>query len=242
MFLIPIERDNPTRHHPYVVYALLILNVVATLGTIFMNREVLYRDYGFVPTDPSLVSAVTSMFLHANLWHLLGNMFFLWMFGDNIEDVIGSLGFLGLYLLCGLAAAGSHMVVGGRSDVPLIGASGAISGIVGLYLAFFPRMPTDLVFYFFWWEIKTLQVTTVGAVGVWFGEQLLLGLLLRFTGLDEYIPIAFWAHVGGAVAGLLAGLALVNLGYVRRYADDGRRNPFVGYVSSMKTSDLEPTN
>lgn len=186
--------------------------------------------FGFVPDEPTWPDAVTSMFLHGSVWHFLGNMFFLWMFGDNVEDVVGGLPFLGLYFLSGVAATGSHLLLAGAGDVPLIGASGAISGLLGAYVIFFPRVPTDLSLVVLRWEVKSFEVTAVSAVAAWLGTQLLFGALTTVTGLDEVIGIAFWAHVGGLLAGLTIGLAFVQLGFTRRYAAETLRHPILGYV------------
>jgi membrane associated rhomboid family serine protease len=239
MWIIPVERDNPIRHRPYVVYALLLLNLAAAIATLAAGPEAVYRDFGFVPTEPSWTTLLTSMFLHGSLWHLLGNMFFLWMFGDNVEDVLGSVTFVAVYLLSGAAAVGLHLVMSPESHVPLIGASGAISGILGVYAAFFPRVPTDLSIILLRWEVKTFHVTALGAIGVWFGEQLLLGWVTAVSGLDEYIPIAFWAHVGGLVFGAALGAALVRCGCMRHYTGGGR-HPLLGYLPYRPSSPAPP--
>ena len=231
MWIIPVERDNPIRHRPYVVYALLFLNLAAAIATLAGGPETVYRNYGFIPAEPSWTTLLTSMFLHGSLWHFLGNMFFLWMFGDNVEDVLGSVVFGGVYLLSGAAAAGLQLVMSPDSHLPLIGASGAISGILGAYAAFFPEVPTDLSIILLRWEVKSFQLKALGAIGVWFGEQLLLGWVLYVSGLDKYVPIAFWAHVGGLVFGAAVGAALVRCGCMRHYTG-GARHPLLGYLPS----------
>ena len=233
IFLIPIEREHPTRHRSYLVYALLVVNTAVGVLTLIAGPEAVYQDYGFTPNAPSWTTLLTSMFLHGSVWHLLGNMFFLWMFGDNVEDVLGPVLFLAVYLVCGAAAAGVHLLVSSGSDLPLIGASGAISGVLGVYLVFFPKTPTDLTFFLLRWEVKTLHVTAVGAVGAWFGEQLLLAVITAVTGLDEFVGVAFWAHVGGVVAGVVLAVGLVALGYLSRYqAGEDSWHPMLGYVRS----------
>ncbi|MDP9069910.1 MAG: rhomboid family intramembrane serine protease [Actinomycetota bacterium] len=169
-------------------------------------------------------------------------MFFLWMFGDNVEDVLGSGTFLVAYLLSGAAASGTHLAMSSASDLPLIGASGAISGILGVYVVFFPKVPTELSLFLLLWEVKTLQVTAAGAVGAWFGEQLVLAWVTAVTGLDRFVGVAFWAHVGGLLTGAALAAGLVRLGYIRRYTSaDGVRNPLLGYVrSSPRANDRHP--
>ncbi len=153
------------------------------------------------------------------------------MFGDNVEDVLGPALFLAVYIVCGAAASGAHLLVNSGSDLPLIGASGAISGVLGLYLVFFPKTPTDLSFFLLRWEVTTIHVTAVGAVGAWFGEQLLLAVITAVSGLDEFIGVAFWAHVGGLVAGVVLALGLVALGSTKRHhAGEDSWHPVLGYV------------
>src|SRR5215510_14610193 len=206
MFILPIESDNPVRHRPYALYAIIAVNVVVFVLTFtpppyVSVQEALFRRYGFIPAEPSLATGVTSMFLHAGFAHLLGNMFFFWMFGDNVEDILGELFFLLSYFLCGAAATLGFLACHASSPVPLVGASGAISGIAGLYLVFFPRARAELVLYVWRWEIASVPTTTLAAVGVWFGEQTLLAVVTELTALKDYVNTAFLSHVGGFVAG-----------------------------------------
>ena len=236
MYIVPVERDHPTKHRSYVVYALLIANIVVGGLTLVAGPETVYRSYGFVPNDPGWVTLFTSMFLHGSFWHLLGNMFFLWMFGDNVEDVVGPGTFLAVYLLSGAAAGGAHLVMSSSSDLPLVGASGATSGILGVYLIFFPKVQTDLVFVVLRWEVMTLQMTAAAAGGVWFAQQVLFALVTAMTGLDEFVGIAFWAHVGGLLAGAALAVCLTRAGYIGRYKAGGPRNPLLGYLRSQPRS------
>jgi membrane associated rhomboid family serine protease len=231
MFVIPVEKNNPIRHTPWVVYSLIALNILIFIVTIFsFKSNWVYNRFGFVPSEPRIITAFTSMFLHAGIWHILGNMFFFWMFGDNIEDVIGPVFFILAYLICGFAATGLHYIFNYGSKVPCVGASGAISGVVGLYLTFFPRTKTDLVFYIFRFEIKTITTTAFVAIGVWFIEQATLGLAIHFTGLRSYVPIAFWAHIGGLIAGILIGLLFISFGFLNNYSKKSGRNLIFGYA------------
>lgn len=226
-----MEVEHPTRHRAYAVYALLLVNTAAGVLSIVGGPTDVYKDFGFIPDDPDWADVATSMFLHGSLWHFLGNMFFLWMFGDNVEDVVGPVPFVVTYFVSGAAASGAHLLLGSAGDIPLIGASGAISGILGVYLVFFPRIPTDLALVLFHWELKTFHVTAVGAVGAWVAVQLLFGLLTSATGLDEFVGIAFWAHVGGLLAGAALGGAFLLFGFIRRYDEaSSPRNPLLGYV------------
>jgi membrane associated rhomboid family serine protease len=140
------------------------------------------------------------MFLHAGLWHVLGNMYFFWMFAPKLEERLGSWLFALSYFACGIGAAGLQTLFTPGSTIPMVGASGAISGVAGMYFVLFPRSPFDLQLYLGWWRVKCFNALTRGAVGVWIGEQFLLGLI---TSATQSVGIAFWAHVGGFAAGFL---------------------------------------
>ena len=231
MFLVPVERDNPTRHTSWVVYALLVANLAAAVATLVAGSSKVFEAYGFVPTDPTWPDLVTSMFLHGNLWHIVGNLIFLWSFGDNVEDVLGAVPFLALFLLSGAVACGAHLAMNPTSELPLIGASGGISGVLGAYVVFFPRVPTDLSLVVLRWEVRSFKVTALVAAWAWFAQQVVFGWVLRLTGLDEVVPIAFWAHVGGVVAGVALAAAFLAAGCMRSYAEDGcPRTTLFGYV------------
>jgi membrane associated rhomboid family serine protease len=147
------------------------------------------------------------MFLHGGWLHLLGNMWFLWMFGKDVENSIGIWLFTLMYLLCGLGGGLLHFAFNFRSPVPCVGASGAISGVMGCFFILFPKADVDLAIYLGWFRIKTIQTHTTAAVGTWMGEQALLGLLSQAIRISS---VAFWAHVGGFVAGIAVGLAFKN--------------------------------
>jgi membrane associated rhomboid family serine protease len=237
MFVLPVEEDNPTRHRHYALWALIAANTVVFLPTWLLTDHLqFFQTYGLVPAHPSLVTAYTSMFLHAGWMHLLGNMLFLMMFGDNIEDVIGPVLFLLAYFLGGFAAVFSYLPLHSASTIPLVGASGAISAVVGMYLVFFPYAKADLVIYFLRWEITAIPTTIIGAVAAWFAEQLALMLFAEFTSLGQFVRVAFSAHVGGFLAGAACGLLFVTLGYVRRYVANAPRNRVFGYVTQPPVS------
>lgn len=224
MFLVPIEGYNPTRHAHYVLRAVIGLNVAAFAGSwlwiLFTRDTGLFSQFGFVPAHPSSLTLLTSMFLHGGLLHLLGNMFFLWIFGDNVEDVLGGPLFLGCYLLCGLAAVFAYYPFHAHSTVPLVGASGAISGVIGMYLVFFPKVRAELCIYLFRFELARFPVTIFAAVLAWLAEQVVLALLTEMTALGKLVPVAFSAHVGGFLAGCALGWGLRLLGLVRRYLEE----------------------
>jgi membrane associated rhomboid family serine protease len=141
---------------------------------------------------------LTSMFLHGGWMHLIGNMLFLWIFGDNMEDLLGHWGFLGFYLAAGLAAAAGQIIAGPGSTIPMVGASGAIAGVMGGYLLFFPRARIDVLVVI----VVLIKIFTIPAwvmLGLWFGLQLVNGLSMDVAGGG----VAYWAHAGGFLAGLV---------------------------------------
>lgn len=209
MFIVPFVKDNPVRRVPWLVLGLIAVNTGLLVATwSFGNTQALFMKYGFTPTQPELRTILTSMFLHAGFWHLAGNMFFLWMFGNQVENAFGHWFFAAVYLVCGASAAGLHYLLNLHSAVPCVGASGAISGIVGAFAVLFPRAKFDLDIYLGWWHVKTIPTRTLGAVGAWIAEQVVLGLITQAT---HSTSIAFWAHVGGFLAGLLIALVFLRV-------------------------------
>lgn len=213
--MFPIRDHNPSGRVPYVTYVLIALNVLAFLGyaqALFNpdQREIaaFYDTWALVPAE--YVAGIdqhtlfTSMFLHGGLLHIGGNMLFLWIFGDNLEDRLGHLGFLAFYLATGAGASLAHVYADTASTVPTVGASGAIAGVMGGYLLLFPRARVDvlLILGFF---IRVMTWPAYAMLGVWFGLQLLGGVA---TVNDEGGGVAYWAHAGGFLAGA-AGVSLV---------------------------------
>ena len=203
MFIFPYNRDNSVEDTPWAVVGLIVINSVLLVLTWFAGpTDALFARYGFTPAHPLLSTAFTSMFLHAGFWHLFGNMWFLWMFGNQVEKILGRWVFCLAYLACGLGGDLLHYLFNSTSAIPSVGASGAISGIAGCFFVLFPKANFDLVFYFRFWTLKTIHTYTGIAVGAWIAEQALLGVLsLKF----QAFSIAFWAHVGGFAVGLAAG-------------------------------------
>ena len=203
MFILPINKDNPVRTLPFVVYALMVVNgIVLIVTSLGYSSQAVFLQYGFIPAQHRPITVLTSMFLHAGFWHYAGNMFFLWMFGNRVENLLGKALFLPAYLLCGAGGAWLHFVLDPASTVPCVGASGAISGIAGIFFVLFPKANFDLVFYFGWFRIGSIPAKTYGAVGAWIGEQTLLGIITQVAHVSS---IAFWAHVGGFITGLAVG-------------------------------------
>lgn len=212
------------RSLPLANWLLIAVNVLAFLfETTLAPRQLaaLTRAFGLVPlrlvADPSVGQALTvftSMFLHGGWWHLISNLWVLYIFGDNVEDRMGHARYLLFYLLCGLAAALVHVLVSPSSRVPTIGASGAISGVMGAYLLLFPRarVVTLIPGFLLPWFV---EVPALIFIGFWFVSQLFNGLfaLAATEGVHTYGGVAWWAHVGGFAVGLLT----VKLFERRRY-------------------------
>ncbi|TMM55154.1 rhomboid family intramembrane serine protease [Sulfitobacter sabulilitoris] len=205
--MFPIRDHNPSGRTPFVTYALIAANVglfLSQLGLMHDARALngLYIDWALIPARISsgdgFYTLLTSMFLHGGLMHLAGNMLFLWIFGDNVEDEMGHLPFLGFYLGAGLIGGVLHYVSAPMSGVPTIGASGAIAGVMGGYLLLFPRARVDILFIF----IVFFRIFPIPAwimLAVWFGMQFIGGI-----GADPSMGgVAYWAHAGGFLAGLV---------------------------------------
>jgi len=214
--MFPIRDHNPSGRTPFVTYALIAINCVVFLVYYpFLQEPELsyfFYDWGFVPRFVSegvgFGGLLTHMFLHGGWLHLLGNMLFLFIFGDNVEDEMGHLSFLGFYLLAGLAAAGLQYVSDPMSEAPMVGASGAIAGVMGAYLLLFPKARVDvLIIFVIFFRVFTIPAWVV--LGVWFGLQLFNGTMTP----TEDGGVAYWAHAGGFVAGLvMASRTLMRLG------------------------------
>lgn len=207
--MFPIRDHNPSQCRPIVTYVLIAANVVMYLLTLPMldGGEMLWARLALYPLAISngemLWGLLTHMFLHAGFMHIAGNMLFLWIFGDNLEDQMGRVGFLAFYLACGLAAAAGQIAADPFSPVPMVGASGAIAGVMGGYLLLFPKARIDILFIF----IIFFKIFTVPAwimLILWFAIQLFGG----FTSVGSGGGVAYWAHAGGFVAGLVLTLPI----------------------------------
>jgi membrane associated rhomboid family serine protease len=201
--MIPLRDVIPSRTTPVVTVALIALNAVVFLYEQTLSDNQLERfvlSYGLVPVDFTWSGVLTSMFLHGGWGHFLGNMLYLWIFGDNVEDRLGHGRFTVFYVLCGALAAAGQMLFNPASGVPMIGASGAISGVLGAYLVMFPhsRVLTLVPIIFF---IQILEIPAVILLGFWFVMQLFSGIGALGARADVG-GVAFWAHAAGFVAGL----------------------------------------
>jgi membrane associated rhomboid family serine protease len=229
VFILPLNEDGYIGRRAYVLLGLVVLNALALAATYILpaSSDAVFQQYGFVPAHPHLSTLLSWMFLHTGFWHLAGNIFFLWMFGLPRGEYLRPLAICGaLHHWCGATAL--HYLFNSASDIPCVGASGAISGIVGCYLMLFPRSRFEIVVVFFWWPIKTIETYTYGAIGAWIGEQAILALLTQAV---RFSSVAFWAHIGGFLTGAaLTWLLLLVAPQLRRR---GEQPPVVRFVRGI---------
>ena len=229
--MIPISDDNPTLHTPWMTWLLIGVTAAAWIvlqgaGLDGARLAASVCNLGMVPAeltggrpvgfavpigrglacvvdDESInwLTPLTSMFLHGSWGHIIGNLWFFWVFGNNIEDSMGPGRFLVFYILCGLLAAAAHVLTAGTSPVPTVGASGAISGVLGAYLVLYPHARVNLLFWIVIF-VRVIPVPAWMALLWWFGWQVISGLpALSPMRPDISGGVAFWAHVGGFIAG-----------------------------------------
>ena len=211
--MIPIRDDNPQVDTPIATYSLIALNVLAWVvfqgfgNDAALNASVC--EYGLIPGDlfsdgggqrvcratGAWSGLVSSMFMHGSWMHIIGNMWFLWVFGDNIEDSMGTARFFIFYLLSGLAAAAAQIISDPSSMIPMVGPSGAIGGVMGAYIVLYPKVKVHMLVF-----IMIFRVPAIAMLGYWMGVQLLGGI--SSVGVSGG-GTAFWAHVGGFAAGAI---------------------------------------
>jgi membrane associated rhomboid family serine protease len=213
--MIPLRDELPFRSKPYLTVSLIAVNILVFLYQMSLGLDgmrTFVAGLGAIPAVitgqpgvsivqpvPAYLTMITSMFLHGGLMHLGGNMLFLWIFGNNVEDVMGRGRFLIFYLVCGVAAALGHIILQPASQVPMVGASGAISGVLGAYLIMFPRSRiVTLLFFFF--VIQVVKVPALFFLGFWIILQFISGTLS--LGMQGQGGVAWFAHVGGFLAGV----------------------------------------
>lgn len=219
--MIPYKDDNPTAHFPVITILLIVVNTLVFLYQISSNtdsRAIVY-SYGVIPYNllhgnegigiPIAINIFTSMFLHGGILHLAGNMLYLWIFGNNIEDKLGIFRFIIFYLLCGVIATYTHALTDPSSRIPMIGASGAISGILGAYLVLFPRARIHTLI-FFGFFIQVIKIPAIIVIGFWIVIQFMNGILSK--GIYGGGGVAWFAHIGG----FLAGIILIKLFFRKR--------------------------
>ncbi len=211
--MFPLRDHNPSNRTPFVTWALIVANVVIFLSyypALSGSEQRLmgfFADWALVPAEvlggQDGHTILTSMFLHGGWMHLIGNMLFLYIFGDNLEDLLGHVTFLAFYLASGVAAAAGQIIAGPGSTIPMVGASGAIAGVMGAYLLFFPRARIDVLVII----VILIRIFTIPAwlmLGLWFALQLVNGLSMDVAGGG----VAYWAHAGGFIAGVALVLPL----------------------------------
>jgi membrane associated rhomboid family serine protease len=215
--MIPLRDDQPRFSTPFVTYFLVALNLLIFLFEAALTPDslkILLYQFGMVPANITnylsgssrlglvavLLPALTSMFLHGSWMHVIGNMWFLWIFGDNIEDYLGHFSYLSFYLASGLAAAFAQVILSPHSQVPTVGASGAIAGVLGAYFVLYPKARVLI-----WFPILFLfHLPAWVMLGYWFLMQFVSGAATSLAAYsDTRGGVAFWAHVGGFVAGIV---------------------------------------
>jgi membrane associated rhomboid family serine protease len=227
--MIPLFDDVPARRPPLVNYTLIALNVLVFLWEVSLGDRLEPAIYqlGVVPVRFLQVGGLgqwftilTSMFLHGGAWHLTSNMLALWIFGDNVEDRMGSFRYLVFYLICGVVASLAHIYFSAQSGVPSVGASGAISGVLAAYLVLYPTASVYTLFPIFLFWVEILRIPAIIYLGIWFLSQLVNGLFsLSVNTFQSGGGVAWWAHIGGFVAGLLL-VHLFRQPTPKRYADE----------------------
>lgn len=222
--MVPLRDENPISITPYVTYALIVINILVFLYEITLDSSQLsqfFQSYAVVPKQltasfqgvtvnpyfPEWLTLITSQFLHGGFLHVGGNMLYLWIFGNNVEEELGSIRFLIFYLACGVLASLTQWYFSPDSTIPSLGASGAIAGVMGAYILRFPqaRILTLIPLGFF---ITTLRIPAIFFLGFWFFQQALYGVASLQTQMNvgmESGGIAYWAHAGGFVFGFLLG-------------------------------------
>lgn len=231
--MIPIRDNNPTRRFPYVVVALIAINILVFIGQ-ELSRDPRYMGLAMIPINvtegkvvaqpeidtgklvrtpwgiqplryktpalsPPWLTIFTAMFLHGGLVHIAGNMLYLWIFGNNIEERLGHLGFLVFYIVCGVAAAYAHILSDPLSKLPTVGASGAVAGVLGAYFLLFPGAKVDTLLVGLFWVM--VRIPAVIVLGMWFLIQIWSASVVATVG--SHGGVAWWAHIGGFVTGMV---------------------------------------
>ena len=196
----PYKDDNPRVLFPFVTYGIIGLNILVFWAQFFVyGNERLISTFAFVPYEFKLFTIFTSMFMHGGLMHIIGNMWFLYIFGDNVESILGHVRFLLFYLFCGIGAAVAQFLIQPDSTTPMVGASGAIAGVLGAYMIKFPKARVHVLAVIFIF-ISTIVVPAQLVLGLWFLMQLSGGL--GSLGFDTTGGIAWFAHIGGFIVGI----------------------------------------
>lgn len=191
----PLKDENPRQKFPFVNFGFIIINIIAFMFSL-ISFEYFIETYGFTPAKFSVLTLFTSMFLHGGIAHIFGNMWFLYIFGDNIEDKFGHFKYVIFYVLSGIAASLLHFLLNIGSSIPAVGASGAISGVLGAYIVLFPHVKVYVTGAYG----HAGKVSAAFMLGIWFLFQLING---TFSLFGAQSGIAFFAHIGGFVFGVV---------------------------------------
>jgi rhomboid family protein len=216
--MFPIGDDNSMRRtFPVITYALIALNFLfffleLTAGDAFILRWAFIPDRFLANPTGEIITIFTAMFMHAGWLHILGNMLYLWIFGDNVEDQLGHFVFLIFYFLCGIAATFAQFALSIGSNVPNLGASGAIAGVLGAYILLFPRGRVNVLM-----GMVVIPMPALIVIGLWFVLQLCSGAG-TFSNTAQMGGVAYFAHIGGFIAGLV--MAFLFRGNSSKYAQD----------------------
>jgi membrane associated rhomboid family serine protease len=217
--MIPLKDNIPSSRTPVITVGLIVINVLVYLNQLTLPPRAAVRFvylYGLIPLEissgdlmvphpvPLYGTILTSMFVHGGLFHLAGNMLYLWIFGDNVEDRLGRVRYLLFYLLSGVGAAAAQILSDPHSKIPMVGASGAISGVLGAYLLLYPHARV-VTLVFFGWFVRVIEIRALIVLGFWILVQLASGLL---TWGAQVGGVAWFAHIGGFVAGLVMVIPL----------------------------------
>jgi len=245
--MIPVRDDNPQIDTPIATYTLIGLNIIAWLVFQGFGNEATLNasvcQYGLIPGDVfsdgsgqracravgGWSGVISSMFMHGSWMHIIGNMWFLWVFGDNVEDSMGSVRFFIFYILSGLAAAAAQVLSDPSSLIPMVGASGAIGGVMGAYIILYPKVKVHMLVF-----VMIFRVPAIAMLGYWIGVQVLGGISsIGATGGGT----AFWAHVGGFAAGAL-------LVWIFKDEEMLLNHPYYGWTQKTDPADIwkDPLN
>ena len=201
----PYKDDNPRVLIPFVTYFIIGLNVLVFIYQYFIIQgpqlsENFIYTYALIPANPSILTIFSSMFMHGGFTHIIFNMWFLWIFGDNIESVLGHKKYLLFYFLCGIGAGLSQIQIDPESTIPMVGASGAIAGVLGAYLFRFPRATVHVLVILIVF-ITFIRVPAMIVIGFWFLSNLTAGI--GTLGIEQSGGTAWFAHIGGFISGVL---------------------------------------
>ena len=195
----PYKDDNPRVLYPFITYSIILINILTLSVQHYIGQSSFIYNYGFIPNKFEIKTIFSSMFMHGGIVHITSNMWFLYIFGDNIESILGHVKFFVFYLMCGIFAAIAQFLFDPDSSIPMVGASGAIAGVLGAYMIRFPKARVHVLAIIFIF-ITTIAVPAQIVLGVWFLIQLSSGL--SSIGIDTNGGVAWFAHIGGFIAGV----------------------------------------